>query len=197
MGWKKLTGGAARAPMLLRLRVGMARRALSGLAVVCVALALVASGCGSSKSSSSASGTSSATTSTSSTHLAKTKFVLHAGLAFGAFHHFIYGPLRAGDFKHPLSHKVTITKAGLAAVFLVHELKLALADAKADPALSKVVAPLTALEAKIRGQAAAIKSGHPNSSAIQSANGSIASIHGLSSSAGQPITEQVPPSPSG
>jgi hypothetical protein len=26
----------------------------------------------------------------------KTKFVLHAGLGFGAFHHFIYAPYKAG-----------------------------------------------------------------------------------------------------
>src|SRR5205807_538341 len=84
----------------------MLRRSAVLLAVISC-LALVAAGCGS-KSSSSTSG---GTVSTSTTHLAKTKFVFHAGLAFGAFHHFVYKPFRAGDFKHPLSHKLTVAKA--------------------------------------------------------------------------------------
>ncbi|MGI8557227.1 MAG: hypothetical protein ACR2ND_02780 [Solirubrobacteraceae bacterium] len=47
-------------------------------------------GCGSSSSSSNAGGGSTAASSTSgTTHFAKTKFLLHAGRALGAFHHFI------------------------------------------------------------------------------------------------------------
>jgi putative FmdB family regulatory protein len=63
------------------------RHPVSPVAAVCV-LALAAAGCGSSNwpSSSAAAATASRST-TSTTHLAKTKFALHAGLAFGAFHH--------------------------------------------------------------------------------------------------------------
>ena len=84
-------------------------------------------------------------------HFATTKFVLHAGLAFGAFHHFIYKPLQAGDFKHPLQHKATLVKAGLAAVFAAHELKIAYKDAKASKPLSKLAGSLDALATKIDG----------------------------------------------
>ena len=51
----------------------------------------------------------------SQTSFAKTKFVIHAGLAFGAFKHFIYDPWKAGDFKKLFSHKIALAKAALAA----------------------------------------------------------------------------------
>jgi hypothetical protein len=169
------------------------------LALALVALALVASGCGSKSKSTSSEGSAApaetSTTSASQTHFAKTKFVFHAALAFGAFHHFIYKPLRAGELSHPLSHKLKAVKAALATLFVVHELKLALADAKADPLLSKIVAPLTALQEKLTGLVSGIKSGHPDAAALESANGSIGAIHGLAAKAGQPITEQIPATP--
>src|SRR4051794_37286198 len=59
-------------------------------------------------------------------HFAKTKFLLHSALAFGAFHRYIYKPLRAHGFSSGApKRKRTIFKAGLAAVFIVHELKQA------------------------------------------------------------------------
>ncbi len=131
------------------------RRALALLAVLAVCLALAA--CGSSSSSSTASPGSASTTS-GQVHFAKTKFVLHAGLAFGAFHRYIYKPWRAGDLRHPFSHKLTLIKAGLAGAFVYHELKLALHDAQSSPTLSKLVAPITALDNRLHGL-----SGHVNS----------------------------------
>jgi len=84
-----------------------------------VAGALASVGCGS-KSSSSSSSTelsSAATTSTSSVgHLPTAKFVLHAGLALGAFHRYIYKPFKAGPFTSGslFKHKLAVVKAGLA-----------------------------------------------------------------------------------
>lgn len=100
-----------------------------GMLVVVLVLALAAAGCGSSKKSSSS----------SSVGLAKTKFALHAGLAFGAFHHFIYKPVKAGDLKHPFSHKVALVEAGLAVPIVKHEVGLALHDAQSSPLLRKLV----------------------------------------------------------
>ena len=153
-------------------------------------VALALAGCGSSSSGSSGSGANSASSSSSTgtIHLAKTKFVLHAGLAFGAFHRYIYKPLRAGDFSHPLSHKLTLIKAGLAALFIRHELELAMADARSSPALSKLVSPITALEARIN----ALRHGAPSASAVNQDNGQVGSIEHASSASGQPITEQAP-----
>jgi hypothetical protein len=176
------------------------------VAVLLVAIALAATGCGSSSSKSSASGAAASPTATSSTQagtsstttttrFAKTKFVLHAGLAFGAFHRWIYKPLKAGELTHPLSHKLTTVKAALAAAFTYHELKQALAAAQGDPTLSHLVAPITALQNKIQGLGSGLKSGHVDSAQIEDANGSIGSIHSSAAAAGQPITEQTPASP--
>jgi hypothetical protein len=157
-----------------------------------IAVAVFAVGCGSSSSSG---GGSTGSGTTTGTHFAKTKFVLHAGLAFGAFHRWIYKPLKAGDFSHPFSHKLATLKAVAAGAFTYHELKLALSDAQADPTLSRLVAPVTALENKIKGLDSGLKSGNVDSSAINSANGSVGSIHSDAASAGQPINEQTPSAP--
>jgi hypothetical protein len=172
----------------------MAARRYLTVAALVIALALLAGACGS-KSSSNTGAASPPATATTKTHLAKTKFVLHAGLAFGAFHRWIYKPLKAGELTHPLRHKLTTAKAALAAGFTYHELKLALADAQADPTLSRLVAPVTALQNKIKGLASGLHSGHVDSGQIDAANGSIGSIHSDAASAGHPITEQTPASP--
>jgi hypothetical protein len=167
----------------------MLRRSAVLLAVV-GCLAILAAGCGSKSSTASSNSAAAATTST--THFAKTKFVFHAGLAFGAFHHFIYNPAKAGNFKHPLSHKAAVVKAGLAAAFVYHELKLAANDVKASPTLSKLFAPITLVANKIRGVGNPIKSGQDPTAAINGANSSLASIKSTAASNGQNIVDQVP-----
>jgi hypothetical protein len=150
-------------------------------------------GCGSSSSSSSPAATSSAGSTTSgTTHLATAKFVLHAGLAFGAFHHFIYGPIKAGDLKHPFEHKLTLIKAGLAALYVYHELKLAANDAKSSKLLSPLVAPLTAAATKISGLKDSITSGGANPADISSLSSDLDQIKSTAASKGQSITESIP-----
>jgi hypothetical protein len=164
----------------------MLRRSAVLLAVVGCIAAFGAAGCGKKSSSGSTAA------STSTTHLAKTKFVFHAGLAFGAFHHFIYNPYKAGDFRHPLSHKAKVAEAALAATFVYHELKLAANDVKSSKVLSKLFAPITIVAAKIKGLGSPIKSGQDPGSAINGANSSLASIKSTAGSNGQPISDQVP-----
>ncbi|MGI8902215.1 MAG: hypothetical protein ACR2IP_00790 [Solirubrobacteraceae bacterium] len=165
------------------------------IGMLLVVLALAAAGCGSSKSSSpsgSAAGGSAGGATTSHVALAKTKFVLHAGLAFGAFHRYVYKPVKAGDLAHPLTHKLALVKAGLASAFVYHELKLALHDAQSSPTLSKLVSPITALQAKISGLGSGVKHGQVDPGQLSQADGSISSIKQQSSSAGSPIMEQTP-----
>ena len=165
------------------------------LIAVLICLSLAIAGCGSSSSSSPTSPA--AATTTSTTKFAKTKFVLHAGLAFGAFHRWIYKPAKAGELSHPLEHKLTTLKAALAAAFVYHELKLALADAQADPTLSKLVAPITALQNKFHDLVGSVKSGGASASDVAGLDGPISSIKDQAAGAGQSITEQTPATPSG
>ena len=167
------------------------------LIAVLVCLSLAIAGCGSSSSSSAGQAPAGSGGTTSTTKFAKTKFVLHAGLAFGAFHRWIYKPAKAGELSHPLEHKLTTLKAALAAAFVYHELKLALADAQADPTLSKLVAPITALQNKFHDLVGSVKSGGASASDVAGLDGPISSIKDQAAGAGQSITEQTPATPSG
>jgi hypothetical protein len=162
--------------------------------VGCVAV-LALAGCGSSSTTTSAGTAShagSAAASSSSISLPTTKFVLHAGLAFGAFHHFIYLPIKAGVLRHPLSHKFTLVKAGLAVLFVAHELRLAVADAQASKVLRPVVAPLTAAVNKLEGLKSSITGGSVNPSELDAVNAHLTQAGQSAQSAGHTITPMVP-----
>lgn len=170
-----------------------------------LSLALVIGGCGSSSSSSSSavapagqaqsqSPQSSPTSTQPKTRLAKTKFVLHAGLAFGAFHRYIYKPFKAGSFKGGLrTSKVAYLKGGLAGLFAYHEVKVALVAAKSSPLLTKLVSPLTALQTKMQALGTSLKGGKADPAAIASTNTLVSSVRGKSAQAGQPVTDQPTP----
>ena len=124
-----------------------------------------------------------------SPHFAKTKFVLHVGLAFGAFHRYLYKPLRAGVFGKPLSHKAALVKAALATAFIVHELKIANTDAQSSPILTKLVSPLTALHDKVSAMVAGLKAGHYDPAQINSAQSDVASIASQAGAAGAQVKD--------
>ena len=138
-------------------------------------------------SSASPGGTSSTTKS-----FATTKFAIHAGLAFGAFHHWIYKPVKAGVLQHPSSHKLALVKAGLAAVFVYHEVKLAAEDAKSSKLLSPLVAPLTAAGDRLKSLKSSITDGSVNESDIDGVNAELGQIGSTASANGQPIKEAIP-----
>jgi hypothetical protein len=166
------------------------------LALVCCVAVLGLAACGSSSSSSSSAAASSTVTATASSapksSLATAKFALHAGLAFGAFKHWVYNPIKAGALKNPGSHKLALSKAALAAVFTYHELKLAAENAKSSKLLAPLVAPMTAAADKLNSLKGGIKSGSVNSSDIESVNSQLGSISSSASSSGTPIKEMQP-----
>ncbi len=167
------------------------------LLVGLIGLAMIVAGCGGSgsSSSSSAGATGAATGSTTPDvgHLPTAKFALHAGLAFGAFHRYIYKPLKDGTFSGGiLKHKVALVKAGLAGLFAYHELKLALTDAQASPKLHSLVAPFTALGDKLKSIGESAKSGNFDPSTITSANGDVTNLSGLAKQAGISVSPQEP-----
>jgi hypothetical protein len=166
-------------------------RKLAVLAVLVLAVG-VAAGCGSSASNSSGAGASQSST---TTHFAKTKFALHAGLAFGAFHRYIYKPWKEGKFSGGLfHHKIATIKAALAAAFAYHEIKLALQDARSSKILSTLLSPLLALQNKLSALHGGLQHGNVDGSAIDSANSDTSSIGSQASQKGQPIQDQPTPS---
>jgi hypothetical protein len=120
-------------------------------------------------------------------HFAKTKFLLHAGLAFGAFHRYIYKPYRSGGFTPISQHKTAIVKAGVAALFIYHELKIARTDAASSPTLSKLLHPIVTLESRFTQLHHSLSGGSLSGSAISSTNQQLTSLAGQSSRGGATI----------
>lgn len=149
-------------------------------------------GCGSSSASTSAGGGAVAASTSSTTHFAKTKFLLHAGLAFGAFHRYVYKPFRAGVFSHPFLHKLSLIKAGLAALFIVHELKIAAVDVHSSKLLSRLFSPLTAVAARLSALRSSITGGSVNAADIGGVQSQLSAIGKTASSKGQAIQDAIP-----
>jgi hypothetical protein len=182
--------------------------------VVLVLPALVIAGCGPSSSTSSSSPPGSTTgavpadppqsasdaapvdagcPATSTTSFAKTKFLLHAGLAFGAFHRYLWKPYRAGTFGKGASGRLTaFVKAGLAALFVKREVRLASEDVKADPTLCRAIAaPLASTGNDVQGAVDRLKGG--DASGLDRVDSSITAAEDGASKGGAPIVEDDDP----
>jgi hypothetical protein len=122
------------------------------------------------------------------TAAATAKFLLHAGLAYYVFDHYIWKPYKAGDL-HGFTHKLTIIKAGLAALFVYHEAKLMITDVKGSKVLSFLATPITALVAKLSSLKSDVTGGHFNS--VNSVQSSLGSIKQQSNGKGIHIKELV------
>jgi hypothetical protein len=107
------------------------------------ALGLLAAGCGGAKSTTTTNAQGQTVVSCQIT-FAKTKFLLHTGLAAGAFYRYIYDPWRAGAFKKGAPGRTkALAKAAASGVVVVHELKIAARDAQCDgPALKALARPM-------------------------------------------------------
>lgn len=123
------------------------------------------------------------------TSFAKTKFVAHSGLAFGAFHRWLWKPFQAGTFKKGANGRITaFVKGGLAALFVKREVRLAATDVQADPTLCKaIIAPLDKLGDTVQAAFDKLKGG--DASGITDLNSSIGSIESTSQKDGVAIQE--------
>jgi len=177
---------------------GRGGRLASSLVVMVLVAGLLVGGCSSKKSSSVSSGTANGVnpaTATKNIRAPKAKFVIHAGLAFGAFHRYLYKPFKAGTFKpHAQGRVRALVKGGLSGAFAYHELKLALTDAQGDPTLAKLVAPVTALQERIRSTGDAVKSGNANPQDLEGTNSAVEQLRSQSAQSGAPIKDEEPSS---
>lgn len=126
------------------------------------------------------------------TAFAKTKLVLHAGLAFGAFHRYLYKPYKAGTFTSGSKlHRVfVISKAAASALFIKREIRLSIADVNANPALCNAVAsPLRDLQTTISDGISKLKNG--DTSALDQANQTIGAIQTAASGHGLALPDNT------
>jgi len=130
-------------------------------------------------------------------NFAKTRFVLHTGEAFGAFHRYLYKPYQAGSFHKGTPGRLkAFVKAGAAALFIKRQVRLATEDVKANPTLCKAVAaPLAKVGDTISGAVNKLKGG--DASGITDANTSIDGIKSSSASNGVAVKENPNPNLNG
>lgn len=125
--------------------------------------------------------------------LAKTRFAVDAGLAAGATYEWIVKPFKAGKFKKGHHGRtMALVKAGLAGAFAYNRLKAAAADAKADPALSKALAPLTAGIEGLKDLPHAFHKSDSPDATVNSYQDVINKVKDAGASAGTPVQNQVP-----
>jgi hypothetical protein len=124
---------------------------------------------------------------------AKSKFVLHSGLAFGAFHRYLWKPYQAGTYKKGAKGRIgAFVKGGLAALFVKREIRLASQDVKANPTLCKALAaPLGRIGDSVQGAFDKLKGG--DASGITDVNSLISSTERTSDKDGVAITENDDP----
>lgn len=95
--------------------------------------------------------------------LDKTRFVLHLGVAYFCFHHWVMAPYQAGAFAPGAPHRVSaIVKGGVALLFAVHEVHVAqeIAAKSNDPLLKKLNGEVVALSASFLAIGQRLRAGH-------------------------------------
>lgn len=163
------------------------------LLLVLMALALGAIGCGTKTVTETAANGQLTTATIANVHFAKTKFVLHAGLAFGAFHRYVYEPFRAGTFRAGARGRLkALLEGGAAALFAVHELRIAREDALSDDRLRPLAERIERLLSRLDSLGHSLKSGSMSSSSILDTASAVTSLGGASSGLGTVIKEVTP-----
>jgi hypothetical protein len=120
---------------------------------------------------------------------ARTKFLLHSGLAAGAFYRYIYNPWRAGAFKQGAPGRTkALAKAAASGVVVAHELKTAARDAQCDgPALKALARPMTVAVAT-SGTLPSLPAGGLES--IGTVGAAFERLKAAAAAAGAPITQR-------
>jgi hypothetical protein len=168
------------------------KRAPALLAVLLV-FAVVGAGCGTKTITQTGANGAVTTKSVPNVHFAKTKFVLHLGLAFGAFHRYIYRPYVAGSFNSGAGGRTkALLKAGAAALYAVHELKTAREDALSDEHLRPLAERVEGLLGRLTSLGGSLKGGSLNAGAIAGAAGAVSSLGVASSGVGAVVKDLAP-----
>jgi hypothetical protein len=164
------------------------RRATTLVALLGVIICVAVAGCGTKTVTTTGPNGQATTQTVKNIHFANTKFVLHVGLAFGAFHRYILKPLRAGALRSGAPGRLRVlAKGALAAAFIVHELRIAREDALSSNQLRPLLNKLDNLEARIRGLIPGLHSGAASGGQISSASNATSSLGSASSGIGMPI----------
>jgi hypothetical protein len=162
----------------------------TAVAILIVIATLILGGCGTKAVTMTGPGGQTTTETVKNIHFSNTKFLLHAGLAFGAFHRYILKPLRSGGFRAGAPHRVrTFVKAAAAAAFIVHELKIAHEDALSSNQLRPILNKIDNLEARVGGLISSLKGDSTSTTAINGASSATSALDSASGGLGLHIKD--------
>jgi hypothetical protein len=137
--------------------------------------------------------TPSPSTSVEKRKFAKTRFVADAALAAGATYQWIVKPYKAGKFKKGAhGRKLALVKAAVAGAFAYNRLKAAVRNAKADPLLSKALAPLTAGIEELKSLPSKLRKGKSTDDVVNSYDDIINKVKDAGKKSGAEIKDKVP-----
>jgi hypothetical protein len=178
-------------------------RRLTLLLIVCalVPAALLATGCGNDTKvvTGTASNGQQTTRTVPDVKFAKTKFVLHTGLAIGAFRRWVYKPWRAGAFQQGADGRTAaLVKAAAAGAFTANELRLARRAALSDDRLRGLGDRMGTLTEKAQGLVPGLKNGNFSVANIAALAAGLGSLTALANQLGVNVKERsVPALPGG
>lgn len=116
------------------------------------------------------------------------KFLLHAGIAYYVFDHYIWKPFKAGHL-HGFFHALTIAKAAVAALFVYHEVKEMAADVKQSKLLRFLTSPIALAIRSLESLKSAITGGSLNP--ISAVHGQLGTVQSQAHGKGYVIKEIV------
>jgi hypothetical protein len=127
-----------------------------------------------------------------SAKLPKTRFLLHAGLAFGAFHRYILQPLQSGGFTAGSNGRTkSFVKAAAAGAFVVREILQMDKFANADKTLCKIVPNIAGVGTGLSGLIAKLKGGTATSADLTSVSSTFDSLQSQAGSLGATIKDRA------
>jgi hypothetical protein len=127
-----------------------------------------------------------------SARLPKTRFLLHAGLAFGAFHRYMLKPLKNGGFTAGSSSRTkTFVKAALAGAFVVREIIQMDKFANADKTLCKIVPNIDGVNTALSSLIAKLKGSTATDADLTSVSSTFDSLQSQAGSLGTTIKDRV------
>jgi hypothetical protein len=127
--------------------------------------------------------------------LDKTRFVTDLGVAYYAFHHFIWNRYEAHELN--MHHKANLLKAGIAGLFAYNRLMAAyyIASTGNSALLHNLVAPLSELTARAQVMGEKLKSGQLDTSSIMEFNSSANSFQQAAHNNGFAFQDRAVPVP--
>ena len=122
----------------------------------------------------------------------KTRFVLHLGAAYYAFHRWDLKPFQKGQFSAGASGRVgNIVKGGAALLFASHEISVArkIASTSGSPLLQKLNTGMNNLSSEMTALGTQLKGGQLPTGGLEKLNADTESFKAQAAAAGQPIKD--------